>query len=67
MRGPAIRWRTWPALAFAHTLCAAEDSRLAALRHLPRMLSEALLIHWYATGSSFARLTGNWHIMARIS
>jgi hypothetical protein len=54
-------------LAFAHTLCAAEDSRLAALRHLPRMLSEALLIHWYATGSSFARLTGNWHIMARIS
>ena len=54
-------------LGIAHTLCAAEDSRLVALRHLPRMLNEALLIHWYATGSSFARLTGNRHITARIS
>jgi hypothetical protein len=26
-------------LGIAHTLCAAEDSRLAALRHLPRMLN----------------------------
>ena len=54
-------------LGIAHTLCAAEDSRLVVLRDLPRMLNEALLIHWYATGRSFARLIGNRHIAARIS
>ncbi|HME27836.1 MAG TPA: YdcF family protein [Acetobacteraceae bacterium] len=54
-------------LGIAHTLCAAEDGRLAVLRDLPRMLNEALLIHWYATGRSFARLTGNKHVAARIS
>ncbi len=53
-------------LGIAHTRCAAEDSRLAALRDLPRMAAEALLIHWYVTGRSFARLTGSKRIAARI-
>jgi uncharacterized SAM-binding protein YcdF (DUF218 family) len=54
-------------LGIAHTCCAAEDSRLPARRDLPRMLIEALLIHWYVTGRSFARLTGNKRMAARIT
>ena len=54
-------------LGIAHTLCAAEGSRMAALRDVPRMLNEALLIHWYVTGRCFARLTGNRRMAARIS
>jgi uncharacterized SAM-binding protein YcdF (DUF218 family) len=54
-------------LGIAHTLCAAEDSRMAALRDVRRMLNEALLIHWYVTGRCFARLTGNRQMVARIS
>jgi uncharacterized SAM-binding protein YcdF (DUF218 family) len=54
-------------LGIAHTCCAAEDSRLPALGDLPRMLVEALLIHWYVTGRSFARLTGNKRMTARIT
>jgi uncharacterized SAM-binding protein YcdF (DUF218 family) len=55
------------ALGIAHTLCAAEASRMAALRDLPRMLNEALLVHWYVTGRCFARLTGNRRMASRIS
>ncbi len=47
--------------------CAAEQSRCPALRHIPLMVFEALLIHWYVTGRSFARLTGNRRMGARIS
>jgi uncharacterized SAM-binding protein YcdF (DUF218 family) len=54
-------------LGIAHTRCAAEDSRLPALGDLPRILIEALLIHWYVTGRSFARLTGNKRLAARIT
>lgn len=54
-------------LGIAHTLCAAEDSSVPAFRDMPRMLNEALLIHWYVTGRCFARLTGNKRMAARIS
>jgi hypothetical protein len=45
----------------------AKGRPLAALRHLPHMLHEALLIHWYVTGRSFARLTRNRLITARLT
>ncbi len=47
--------------------CAAERSRRPPLRHIPLMVFEALLIHWYVTGRNFARLTGNRRMAARIS
>ncbi len=53
-------------LHIAHRRCAAEKDRVATLLHLPRMLHEALLIHWYMTGRSFARLARNKRIAARI-
>jgi hypothetical protein len=34
---------------------------------MPLMVFEALLIHWYVTGRSFARFTGNRRMAARIS
>lgn len=54
-------------LGVAHRRCAAEECRLAVLRHLPRLLLEALLIHWYLASRSFARLTRNRRIAARIT
>jgi len=54
-------------LGIAHRRCAAEERPLGALWHLQRMLHEALLIHWYVTGRSFARLTRNRRIAARIT
>jgi uncharacterized SAM-binding protein YcdF (DUF218 family) len=54
-------------LGLAHRRCAAEASRSAAMRYLPHMLFEALLIHWYITGHSFARLTWNQRITGRIT
>lgn len=53
-------------LGVAHVACAAEQARLPPLRHGPLMLFEAVLIHWYVTGRSFARLTGNRRIAGRI-
>jgi uncharacterized SAM-binding protein YcdF (DUF218 family) len=47
--------------------CAAEQSRWPPLRHAPLVVFEALLIHWCVTGRSFARLTGNRRMAARIS
>jgi uncharacterized SAM-binding protein YcdF (DUF218 family) len=47
--------------------CAAEQFWRPPLRHVPLMVFEALLIHWYVTGRSFARLTGNRRMAARIS
>ncbi|HEY4172076.1 MAG TPA: YdcF family protein [Rhodopila sp.] len=54
-------------LRIRHVRCAAEQSRCPPLRHVPLMVFEALLIHWYIVGRSFARLTGNRRIAARIS
>ena len=54
-------------LGIAHRRRAAEDTRRAALRHLPRMLHEALLIHWYMTSRCFARVGRSQRIAARIS
>lgn len=54
-------------LNIAHVQCAAEGARRPPLRHLVSMLFEAALIHWYVTGRSFARLTGNRRMAARIS
>jgi uncharacterized SAM-binding protein YcdF (DUF218 family) len=50
-------------LDIPHCLCAAE-SRLSI--GWP-MLQEAFLIHWYVTGRTFARWTGNTRMLARIS
>jgi uncharacterized SAM-binding protein YcdF (DUF218 family) len=54
-------------LGIRHVCCAAEDRKLPRTRDLPRMLNEALLVHWYLTGLSFARLTSNRRIAARIT
>jgi uncharacterized SAM-binding protein YcdF (DUF218 family) len=54
-------------LNIAHVPCAAEAARRPALRHVPLMLFEAALIHWYLTGRGFVRLTGNRPMAARIS
>lgn len=54
-------------LNIAHAPCAAEPARRPAPRHLPLMVFEAGLIHWYITGRGFARLTGNRRMAARIS
>jgi len=54
-------------LNIAHVPCAAEQARRPPLRHVPMMLFEAALIHWYVTGRSFAWLTGNRRMAARIS
>jgi len=54
-------------LKIRHVRCAAEQSRRLPLRHVPLMVFEALLIHWYITGRGFARLTGNRRMAARIS
>lgn len=54
-------------LGIAHRRCVAEPRRSAALRYLPHMLFEALLIHWYITGRSFARITGNTRMAGRIT
>jgi len=54
-------------LEIRHVPCAAEQSRWPPLRHMPLVTFEALLIHWYITGRSFARLTRNHRMAARIS
>lgn len=54
-------------LRISHMLCAAETARGAILADLPRCLFEAVLIHWYVTGRSFAQLTGNRPMTAQIT
>lgn len=54
-------------LNIAHVPCAAEAASRPPPRHVPLMLFEAALIHWYITGRTFARLTGNRRMAARIS
>jgi len=54
-------------LNIAHVPCAAEPARRTPLRHVPLVLFDAALIHWYVTGLGFARLTGNRRMAARIS
>jgi uncharacterized SAM-binding protein YcdF (DUF218 family) len=50
-------------LGIRHCLCAAEDRP----RTCWSMLHEAFLIHWYVTGRTVARWTGNRRMLARIS
>jgi uncharacterized SAM-binding protein YcdF (DUF218 family) len=54
-------------LGIAHVPCAAEMHRLPPLRHVPLMLLEAVLIHWYITGRTFSRITGNRRMATRIT
>jgi uncharacterized SAM-binding protein YcdF (DUF218 family) len=54
-------------LGIAHVLCAAEPCALSSLRHVPQMVFEAVLIHWYLTGWMFSRITGNKRMAARIT
>jgi vancomycin permeability regulator SanA len=44
-------------LGIPHRLCAAEPSRLAAFARPWRLVSEAVLVHWYLTVWLFSRLT----------
>lgn len=46
--------------------CAAEAGRLPP-REWRRLPAEAFLLHWYVVGRSFARMTGNRRMLARIS
>jgi uncharacterized SAM-binding protein YcdF (DUF218 family) len=54
-------------LNIPHVPCAAEEARLPPLRHAPLILFEAILDQWYIVGRTFARLTGNRRMAARIS
>jgi uncharacterized SAM-binding protein YcdF (DUF218 family) len=54
-------------LGIAHVPCAAEARRLPSLRHVPLILFEAVLIHWYITGQTFSRITRNNRMAARIT
>jgi uncharacterized SAM-binding protein YcdF (DUF218 family) len=55
------------ALGIEHRPCAAEACFSVHSAPLRLLLWEAFLIHWYLTGSRFARLTGNKRMTARIS
>jgi uncharacterized SAM-binding protein YcdF (DUF218 family) len=55
------------ALGIAHVPCAAEPCALSSLRHVPLMVFEAVLVHWYLTGWMFSRITGNKRMAARIT
>jgi uncharacterized SAM-binding protein YcdF (DUF218 family) len=54
-------------MGLPHTLCAAEDRPAALLREAPRIVREAVLIHWYIVGRTYARWSGNERMTARIS
>jgi len=51
----------------AHTPCAAEDHAAALLREAPRIAVEAVLIHWYLVGRTYARWARDYRMAARIS
>ena len=54
-------------LRLAHTACAAEEHAGALLREAPRIATEAVLIHWYLVGRTYARWAGDHRMAARIS
>ena len=54
-------------LGIAHVPCAAEARALGLVLDLHLLAWEAFLIHWYITGRSYARLTGNARMMRRIN
>jgi uncharacterized SAM-binding protein YcdF (DUF218 family) len=53
-------------LGIPHLRCPAEERRLPGWRQGPRMLFEAILIHWYMTGRILAALPGGRRLSARI-
>jgi len=54
-------------LGMPHQLCASESSFKFRLKSLPRLLAEAWYILWFKTGKGWARLTGNRHILERLT
>jgi glycosyltransferase involved in cell wall biosynthesis len=48
------------------TSCAAEEN-CRPWRRLPRLLLEAVYLHWYWSGRIFARLTGNKRMLGKIA
>ena len=54
-------------LRLAHTPCAAEDHAVALLREAPRIVIEAVLVHWYLVCRTYARWAGDHRMAARIS
>jgi len=46
--------------------CAAEDS-CKLWRKLPRLLLEAVFLHWYWSGRIFATLTNNQRMLEKIN
>ena len=54
-------------MGVAHTPCAAEDRAAVLLGEMPRMVMEAVLIHWYLVGRTYGRLARNDRMIARIT
>lgn len=54
-------------LGIAHRLCAAEPRLHLSPAMLVTLLREGFLLHWYYTGSLFARWTGNRKMLTRIT
>jgi uncharacterized SAM-binding protein YcdF (DUF218 family) len=50
-----------------HLPCAAEDHAAVLLREAPRIVMEAVLIHWYLVGRTYARWAGDHRMAARIT
>ncbi|UCE90499.1 MAG: glycosyltransferase [Pseudomonadota bacterium] len=53
-------------LRLAHSLCPAEDRLALTVMTVFKMLKEAFHLHWYLTGLSWARLTRNQRMLARL-
>lgn len=54
-------------LALHPVPCAAEADPATTLRRPDRLVTEALLLHWYVVGRCFAHWTGHRRMLARIS
>jgi uncharacterized SAM-binding protein YcdF (DUF218 family) len=54
-------------LGIRHVPCPAEDGWRPGPLEAARLLREAFLVHWYLVGSSYARLTGDRAMLARIA
>jgi len=53
-------------LSIRNTICAADDQFSYSFSNLIKVLKEAINIHWYYTGKTFARVTRNKKMLARI-
>jgi len=54
-------------LKIRHTLCAAEPALNCNPEMLLKLFIEAAYIHWFVVGKTWARLTGNGRMLARVT